>query len=64
MTKATVDYQALQAELETILQALETGDLDVDAAVGKYQRGQAIVAQLQAYLKSAATTVKKLQTKR
>lgn len=55
------NYQALSAELDEILEKLQTADLDIDQAVKYYERGMAIVKQLEAYLKTAenkVTTVK------
>ncbi len=61
MTKATVDYQALNRELETVLAELETGGDDVDVAIKQYQRGMEIVVQLEAYLKTAENKVQKVK---
>lgn len=58
-----VDYKALQAELDQILDKLQNDELDIDGAVGSYERGMEIVKQLEAYLKDAENTVTKLQAK-
>lgn len=62
MVQKKIDYQALNAELETILAALQQGDLDVDDAIEKYERGLELVSQLETYLKDAENTVIKLKT--
>jgi len=59
-----VNYHALNAELETILADLQAGDLEIDEAVEKYQRGMEIVEQIQTYLKEAENKVKKVKTGR
>jgi len=58
------NYHALNAELETILADLQAGDLEIDEAVEKYQRGMEIVEQIQTYLKEAENKVKKVKTGR
>lgn len=57
------NYQELNAELETILEALQHDDIDVDEAMKQYERGLTIVAQLEAYLKSAENNIQELQAK-
>jgi exodeoxyribonuclease VII small subunit len=64
MTKEEkIDYAALNTELEQLLDDLQSGDLSIDEALKAYERGQAIVRQLQAYLKSAENKVKKITSK-
>lgn len=60
MTKQAIDYRALNTELEAILASLESNDVEIDQAIKQYQRGSEIVAQLQAYLKTAENKVKKI----
>lgn len=61
MTKQSTDYRKLNAELETVLEQLETSDLDVDQAIKHYQRGVEIVAELEKYLKTAENKVVKVK---
>lgn len=61
MVEKKVDYQALSNELEDILEVLQAGDVDVDEAMQKYERGLAIVKRLEAYLEQAENTVTKLK---
>jgi len=58
---AQTDYKKLNSELEAILLELQSGDLDIDEAVKKYQRGSEIVKELQDYLKDAENRVKKVK---
>lgn len=60
MTQKPVNYRKLNNELDQILEDLQAGELDIDEAIGKYERGAAIVKQLEAYLKSAENKVKKV----
>ena len=55
------DYQALSIELDTLLQKLQTADLDIDDAVKHYERGMVIVKELENYLKTAENKVKKIK---
>lgn len=57
------DYRVLSAELETLLAKLQSGDLTIDEAVPAYERGLKLVKELEAYLKTAENTVKKLTLK-
>lgn len=61
MVKQAVDYQALSSELDTILFDLQQGELDIDAAMQKYQRGLELVKLLEEYLKTAENRVAKLK---
>jgi exodeoxyribonuclease VII small subunit len=62
MTKDT-NYQALSAELATVLAKLQSAEVDVDEAVALYERGMAITGQLRDYLQSAENKVKKIKRK-
>lgn len=62
MTQAkTIDYQALQSELDDILVELQRETSDVDLALKQYARGLAIIKQLEDYLKTAENTVRELK---
>jgi exodeoxyribonuclease VII small subunit len=61
MTKQ-INYQALRAELDQILQSLDDSEADVEAMTKQYQRGIEIIKQLEQYLKTAQNTVKKVKT--
>ncbi len=56
-----IDYTALGTELDEILARLQSADLDVDEAVKAYERGMAIVEDLEAYLKTAENKVTKIR---
>ena len=62
MTQAKkIDYQALHAELDDIVAALQRDDSDVDMALKQYARGLEIIKQLEGYLKTAENTVQELK---
>lgn len=59
-TKAT-NYKLLNTELDEVLTKLQSEDLDVDDAVALYERGIAIVKELESYLKNAENKVTKIK---
>jgi exodeoxyribonuclease VII small subunit len=63
MTKTTaeLDYRKLSAELDAILEELQTADLDIDEAVKKYERGMQLVKELEGYLQAAENKVTKIK---
>lgn len=62
MTKAATDYTKLNQELDKLITDLQSGELSIDEALKAYERGQAIIKELQAYLKTAENKVKKTTT--
>lgn len=56
-----IDYRKLSDELDTVLEGLQTADLDIDEAVAKYERGMQIVKDLEGYLKTAENKVAKIK---
>ena len=59
----TMNYQALQDELDVIMQALQGDDIDIDAALVQYERGLVIIKQLETYLTDAENKVVELAAK-
>ncbi len=55
-------YAGLRAELDELLSWFDQEDLDVDQAITKYQQAIKLTQELEAYLKQAENTVKKLTT--
>jgi exodeoxyribonuclease VII small subunit len=56
------NYQTLSTELDTILNALQAPDLDIDAALELYKHGQKIIKELEKYLQTAENSVRKLSS--
>lgn len=61
MAKLEKDYRAMAAELDAIIETLQTNDLDIDEAVEAYSHGMQIVEELEKYLKSAENKVTKIK---
>lgn len=61
MTKMDKTYAELKAELDELLELLQSEDIDVDEAVERYQRGTELVKLLEAKLKQAKNKVTKLK---
>lgn len=57
MTKESIDYRALMAELQQILADMQGDGLDVDAALKQYERGQELIRRLTAYLEQAENKI-------
>ncbi len=57
----TINYQKLNAELDKLLDKLQSGELDIDDAIKHYERGMAILEQLQKYLATAENKVTKVK---
>lgn len=55
------DYQMLSAELDGVLAKLQNPDIQVDEAIKLYERGLALVAQLEKYLKQAENKLTKIK---
>jgi exodeoxyribonuclease VII small subunit len=56
----TQSYQQLQAELQAILDWFESDDIDLEAAIKKYQQASLIIADMEKYLKTAKNKITKL----
>ncbi len=54
-------YTELSGELQQVMAKLEQGELDIDEAVRCYERGLAIVKQLEDYLQTAENKVTELK---
>lgn len=61
-TAPSKTYKELSEELDQAMHDLEQGDLDIDEAVKCYERGLAIVRELEAHLTSAENKVTQLKS--
>lgn len=59
----TTDYKTLKAELDDVLDKLQSSDIDVDEAVKLYERGMELTSLLQDQLTAAQNKVTKLRAK-
>ncbi len=59
MSKPTdkLDFAKSMQELEAIVQALESGEVNLDAALPKFERGMELATQLRKYLKTIQNKV-------
>ena len=57
MLKQTDDYKSMMQELQALLADMQDAELDVDAALQKYERGQELIAKLNTYLKTAENKI-------
>ncbi len=55
------DYRTTSDQLDKILSELESGDLDVDAAIAHYQKGMELIKQLEKQLKLAENKITKVK---
>jgi exodeoxyribonuclease VII small subunit len=55
-------YAELSQELESIMFELQRDDIDIDKAIGDYERGLELVKKIEEYLKSAENKITKLKS--
>lgn len=56
-------YRELNDELDSVINKLQSNDLDVDEVVKEYTKGVELVKQLEKYLSTARNKVSKLSSK-
>jgi exodeoxyribonuclease VII small subunit len=56
----TVDFEAALAELEALIEQMETGDLGLEASLKAFERGVVLTRECQAALKHAELRVRAL----
>ena len=57
MAKKEFDYVAAMAELQALLSDMQNEAVGVDDALQKYERGQELIKQLNAYLAAAENKI-------
>lgn len=60
MPKKSISYQDVHARLDEVLTRLQQPDVQVDEAVALYEQGLALVAQLEAQVNQAESTITRL----
>ncbi len=63
MPKKEFDYKKTRAELDELLAWFESADVSVDEAIGKYQRAEVLLAELEAYLADTQAKIEQLTKK-
>lgn len=56
----TLSFEAALAELETIVQQLESGDVELEKSISIYERGAALKAHCEKKLREAELKVEKI----
>ncbi|HSX23915.1 MAG TPA: exodeoxyribonuclease VII small subunit [Candidatus Saccharimonadales bacterium] len=54
-------YRDLQTQLDAVLTQLQSAELDIDKALELYKKGQALVKELETYLKTAKNEIERLK---
>ena len=60
MAKQTIKYSEVVAEIEEILELIESGELDVDELTGKVKRVSQLIQLCKARLRDADEDIKKV----
>ena len=62
MAKTTTSktYREMSEELDNILTWFESGDVDLDEAVKKYEQAQKLLDEMEKYLKTAENKIRKI----
>jgi exodeoxyribonuclease VII small subunit len=58
--KKAKTYADLSDELAEIIEWFESGQVDLDEAIVKYEQASALIKQLEAYLKTAENKIEKI----
>ncbi|MEN0001676.1 MAG: exodeoxyribonuclease VII small subunit [Pseudomonadota bacterium] len=61
---ATLKFEDALAELETIVDRLERGDVGLDESIAIYERGEALRARCDMLLKAAEAKIEKIKLNR
>jgi exodeoxyribonuclease VII small subunit len=62
MEKSLDSYEVIYAELEAIIESLQSGDLNLDEAVANYERSTELIHKLEKHLKEAQNKITKIKT--
>jgi exodeoxyribonuclease VII small subunit len=57
-------YREMAEQLDQIMAWFESGDLDIDEAVNKYEEATKLLEQMEKYLKTAENKIKKITIKK
>jgi exodeoxyribonuclease VII small subunit len=61
MAKPSESYESMYQELESIINSLQSGDLNLDEAVTKYEKSKELIAKLEKYLETAQNKITKIK---
>ncbi len=60
MVKQDFDYKKTRSELDDILAWFESGEVDIEQAIEKYQKAEVLLKELNDYLADASAKIEKL----
>jgi exodeoxyribonuclease VII small subunit len=63
-SKTSKSYRQMATELDQIMQWFESGDIDIDEAINKYEEARKLIVEMEKYLKTAENKIKKISTKK
>jgi exodeoxyribonuclease VII small subunit len=61
---AQKSYREMAEQLDQIMLWFESGDIDIDEAVKKYEEASVLISEMEKYLKTAENKIKKISTKK
>ena len=61
MAVKKTDYKTLSAQLDDIVEQIQSGEMDIEVATVAYEKGMAIIKQLESHLKLAENKITKIQ---
>jgi exodeoxyribonuclease VII small subunit len=61
---AQKSYREMAEQLDQIMLWFESGDIDIDEAVKKYEEASELISEMEKYLKTAENKIKKISTKK
>jgi exodeoxyribonuclease VII small subunit len=59
---AQKSYREMAEQLDQIMLWFESGDIDIDEAVKKYEEASELISEMEKYLKTAENKIKKIAT--
>jgi exodeoxyribonuclease VII small subunit len=62
-SKTSKSYRQMATELDQIMQWFESGDIDIDEAINKYEEARKLIVEMEIYLKTAENKINKISTK-
>jgi exodeoxyribonuclease VII small subunit len=62
-SQAKMSYKEMSARLEEIMLWFESGEIDVDEAIKKYEEATKLLDEMEKYLKTAENKIKKISAK-
>jgi exodeoxyribonuclease VII small subunit len=61
--KTSKSYRQMASELDQIMQWFESGYIDIDEAINKYEEARKLIVEMEKYLKTAENKIKKISSR-